>query len=205
MVTSGVEDQHWFQGGSWSGSRDWMTEQCKILQKKNIFPPNLHYTVFLTRPQMKDVQNTAEGVKSALQNIKFLVFFYFFVGHFCPHGSASGSKKLVTSSLGVRSSANTVPVFIYKNIYHSLQVKLPRTRWTMRNTVKRLKITFEIFFKVFTFHKSPLGTKSVQKLHDDVVQWLARNCLCLLCTEYTVKCTVYLLCTLGCRQATEYI
>jgi hypothetical protein len=49
---------------------------------------------------MKDVQNAAEGANSAIQNIKF------FCDTFFPHGSASGSKTVVTSSLVVRSSTN---------------------------------------------------------------------------------------------------
>ncbi len=145
---------------------------------------------------MKDVQKTAEGANSALQNMEFLFWGDIFA-HIYPHPDQKYQLLLAEGS-------EIQQIFMHKNIYHNLKVKLPYLMNHAKHGQK-IKITFEIFFKVFTFHKSPLGTKSVQNLHDDAVQGLVRNCLCLLCTEYTVKCTVYLLCTCGCGQATEYI
>ena len=141
--------------------------------------------------------------KDSIQHFKTGNFqnFFLFVGYFWPHGSASGSKNLVTSSLVIRRSTH----FYSQEHLQQFTCKIAVLDEPCKTQPKDYKITFEIFFKVFTFHKSPLGTKSVQNLHDDAVQGLVRNCLCLLCTEYTVKCTVYLLCTCGCGQATEYI
>jgi hypothetical protein len=114
---------------------------------------------------MKDAQNIAEGTNSSHQNIKLLNF-------------SSGTFLLryirIQTDQKHAKWSEIQQIFIHKNIYHNLHVKLPYLMNHAKHGQKT-KITFEIFFKVFTFHKSPLGTKSVQKLHDDAVQGLVRN------------------------------
>ncbi len=104
---SSVVDPQWVKCGSWSsilgqcgsGYRMLMTKTCTILQLKtksyclikncNLFILGLHEG----RPSYRGSLQPSKKENPALQNMRFLQIFIFFVGHFCRPGSGSRRRK----------------------------------------------------------------------------------------------------------------